>query len=90
MLPLKKGFVMSTGNSEVARIRAQIEQECESSYTGLHGLAQVGTVAHQQREACAERISDLQVDLISLVGFQHADEIVSDVIERYAKGNNHV
>ena len=75
---------MST--SEVARIRAQIEQEYQSAYNGLHGLAQVGMVPHQHRTECTERISDLHVDLIALVGVEQAGKIVSDVLEPLEKG----
>ncbi len=51
--------------SEVARLRAQIERECEASWQALYGLA-AGLAQHefisarmQQMDACHQRLGEL-------------------------------
>jgi hypothetical protein len=66
--------------SEVARIRAQIEAECEGFKRGLQGYAI--TAKHQFIHARYERLGQLQDDLARHVG-EH--EAMQQVVALYIK-----
>lgn len=66
--------------SEVARIRAQIEAECEGFRRGLHGYAI--TAKHQFIQARYERLGQLQEDLARYVG-EH--EAMQQVVALYVR-----
>ncbi|MBO0783313.1 MAG: hypothetical protein J2P37_31250 [Ktedonobacteraceae bacterium] len=66
--------------SEVARIRAQIEAEHQAAKLALHGL-QVGTARHAFIEARTERIGALHESLVPLIGQQEAIHLLCEIME---------
>ena len=61
--------------SEVARLRRQIESELEAMQRGMHGFA-LGSSRHQFIHKRMERVGSCQDKLIAVVGEDEADEIV--------------
>ncbi len=61
-------------DSEISRIKKQIQQECETMYLALNGYASVARhqiVAHKYRQ-----ISDYQDKLAQLIGDEEAQSVV--------------
>ena len=71
--------------SEVARIRAQIEAECEGMRRGLYGFAI--TAQHQFIHARYERLGQLQDELAAHVGEQEATRQVVELYINALEGN---
>jgi hypothetical protein len=69
--------------SEVARIREQIEAEYEAAKNGLTGLAQYGR--HAFINARYRRIDALHRELADVVGEQEALTIVDDINRKVIK-----
>lgn len=67
--------------SEVARIRQQIELEQQAAWLGLYGLAQ-GTAQHAFITAKMERIWELRDTLIPMVGEDEANRMMCESCER--------
>ena len=67
--------------SEVARIRQQIELEQQAAWLGLYGLAQ-GTAQHEFITAKMERIWELRDTLAPLVGEAEASRMMCESCER--------
>ncbi len=65
--------------SEVARLRAQVEQEYQASRMGLEGLAS-GTARHDFISIRAENIGKCHEQLVDLVGPEQAIAIIADTI----------
>ena len=61
--------------SEVARLREQIELQLQAMQQGLHGLAS-GTARHAFIQARMQRISKYQDDLTRYIGEQEADQLL--------------
>jgi hypothetical protein len=66
--------------SEIARLREQIELECQAAKQGLQGLAVVAS--HDSINARMERLWDYRQELAQEVGEQEATKIMYEV---YAK-----
>jgi hypothetical protein len=64
--------------SEIARLRAQIQAESESAYQGLHGLSQ-GSAKHEFITARMERIGELHEELKKID--EHADKFLIQTLE---------
>lgn len=71
--------------SEVARIREQIELEQQAAWLGLYGLAQ-GTSQHEFINAKMERIWVLRDTLVPLVGEDEASRMMCESCERVSNG----
>ncbi|HLJ35010.1 MAG TPA: hypothetical protein VKU38_15250 [Ktedonobacteraceae bacterium] len=67
--------------SEVARIRQQIEMEQQAAWLGLYGLAQ-GTAKHEFINAKMERIWELRDTLVPLVGENEASRMMCESCEQ--------
>lgn len=67
--------------SEIARIRQQIELEQQAAWLGLYGLAQ-GTAQHTFITAKMERIWDLRETLVPLVGEDEANRMMCESCEQ--------
>ncbi len=65
--------------SEVARLKQQIEEEYEAAQRGLNGLAS-GTARHEFITAKMERIAVAHEKLIELVGPEEAVSLVAHTI----------
>jgi hypothetical protein len=63
-----------TNTSEVARLREQLERECEALHRGLYGLASVA--AHQIIRHRYQAIGDCADELATHVGQQQARDIL--------------
>lgn len=63
--------------SEVARLREQIERECEAMQLALHGYAMVAS--HQMIEQKYNNLSQHQDDLARHVGRDEAKHIVAEI-----------
>jgi hypothetical protein len=61
--------------SEVARLREQIELQLQAMQQGLHGLAS-GTARHAFIQARMQRIGAYQDDLARQIGEQEADQLL--------------
>lgn len=61
--------------SEIARLRQQIESELVAMRNGLIGLAE-GTARHAFMNARLERLGSYHHDLVSQVGEEHATLLV--------------
>ncbi|HLI90668.1 MAG TPA: hypothetical protein VKV37_18405 [Ktedonobacteraceae bacterium] len=69
--------------SEVARIRAQIEEECKGMRNGLYGYAI--TAKHDFIQARYNRLGELQDELARYVGEHQA---MQEIVELYIKAVN--
>jgi hypothetical protein len=69
---------MTTNQSNVARIRKQIELESQSAFNGLHGLS-LGTAKHDVINQKLDRIGKLQEELTMLIGAEQAEQIIVEV-----------
>ncbi|MEO8971869.1 MAG: hypothetical protein ABI406_09765 [Ktedonobacteraceae bacterium] len=67
--------------SEIARIRQQIELEQQAAWLGLYGLAQ-GTAQHEFITAKMEHIWNLRDTLVPLVGEDEASRMMCESCER--------
>jgi hypothetical protein len=70
----------SEHKSEVARLLQQIEQECVTARSGLHGYAV--TARHEFITARLERMGACHEALVDLVGKEEATRIVVEVMEK--------
>jgi hypothetical protein len=70
----------TTNHSEVARIRAQIEAECEAMRNGFYGYAI--TAQHRIIHARYDRLGELQEELAAHVGEHQATQ---EVVALYIK-----
>jgi len=61
--------------SEVARLREQIELQLLSMQQGLRGLAS-GSTRHAFIQARLQRIGNYQDDLVRQIGEQEADQVL--------------
>ena len=61
--------------SEVARLREQIELQLQAMQQGLHGLAS-GRARHAFIQARMQRIGEYQDDLARQIGEQEADQLL--------------
>lgn len=61
--------------SEVARLREQIELQLLAMQQGLRGLAS-GSARHAFIQARMQRIGEYQVDLARQIGEQDADQVL--------------
>jgi hypothetical protein len=66
--------------SEIARLRQQIEAEYLAAKEGLSGLAS-GTSRHDFITARMERMQGCQVQLAQIVGAPAAAQIVADTLQ---------
>lgn len=73
---------MNQNQSEVARLREQIELQIQAMQQGLHGLAS-GSARHAFIHARMQRIGEYQGDLARHVGEQEADQLLLNL---YADG----
>ena len=69
--------------SDVARLRKQIELEYEAAARGLHGYAIVSR--HSFIAARLQRISEYHQELVELVGEHEATEVVLQAQEKAVK-----
>ncbi len=67
--------------SEVARLRAQIEQEHAASVWALSGLAE-GTARHNFIQRRLEHIGIAHAGLIQLLGEERATALVCEIFDR--------
>jgi hypothetical protein len=67
--------------SEVARLRAEIERQCEASWSALHGLAW-GNAQHAFISARLHRVETCHQLLSGLIGDEQATEMVCEVFDR--------
>ncbi len=68
-------------NSEVARLRAQIEREHAAGMWALSGLAE-GTARHNFIQRRLEHMSVAHQGLINLLGEEQATTIVCEIFDR--------
>ena len=61
--------------SEVARLREQIEMQIQAMQQGLRGLSS-GTARHAFIQARMQRIGEYQDDLARQIGEQEADQLL--------------
>jgi hypothetical protein len=73
---IEKGGIVS----EIARLREQIELECQAAKQGLEGLAVVAN--HDSINARMERLWDYRQELAQEVGDQEATKIMYEVYKR--------
>jgi len=66
--------------SEVARLREQIELQMQAMQQGLHGLA-VGTSRHAFIRARMQRIEEYQGVLARQIGEAEADQVIFDLYQ---------
>ena len=66
--------MQETNKSEVARLRHQLEQECEALHRGLYGLASVA--AHEIIRHRYQAIGDCADELAKHVGQEQARDIL--------------
>jgi hypothetical protein len=73
---------MSTpvNQSEVARLRAQIDAEYTAAYNGLHGLS-AGTSRHAFIQKRMERVAELGEQLIAQLGKEEALPLIVAAME---------
>ena len=64
--------------SEIARLRAQIEQECQASWQALYGLAS-GNAQHEVISTRMRRMDTHHQRLKELLGDEQATELVCQV-----------
>ncbi|MBV9690021.1 MAG: hypothetical protein JO202_09945 [Ktedonobacteraceae bacterium] len=64
----------NTNKSEVARLRQQLERECEALHRGLYGLASVA--AHEIIRHRYQAIGDCADELATYIGQQQARDIL--------------
>jgi hypothetical protein len=64
----------TTNKSEVARLRQQLEQECEALHRGLYGLASVA--AHEIIRHRYRAIGDCADELATHVGQEQARDLL--------------
>ena len=74
---------MST--SEIARLRAQIEQEYEASMWALRGLAS-GNAQHRFISARLKRMGDYHQRLGELIGEDQATDVLCEVFDGKKQG----
>lgn len=67
--------------SEVARLRLQIERECEASWLALHGLTS-GVAQHEVISSRLRRIDTYHEQLSTLIGDENATALVCEVFNR--------
>ncbi len=67
-------------NSEVARLREQIDLECRASWWALHGIAS-GTAQHRFITARLENVAHYHGKLAQLVGEEAATDILCAAFE---------
>jgi hypothetical protein len=73
---------MNQGNqSDVARLRKQLNDECESARLGLQGLA-AGTSKHEFLREKMNRLGQIASDLQKIVGPDEAIRILSEANEK--------
>ncbi len=66
--------------SEVARLREQIELQMQAMQQGLHGLA-TGTSRHAFIRARMKRIEEYQGVLARQIGEAEADQVIYDLYQ---------
>jgi len=77
----KELLAMAGGESEIARLMAQIDAETTAAYHGLYGLAW-GTSRHDIINAKMERIAALNDELTAQLGEEAAISIILQVLEQ--------
>src|SRR5262249_16184561 len=75
----KKEFLMS--QSEVARLRLQIERECEASWHALHGLTS-GMAQHEIISSRLRRIDTYYGQLSMLIGDESATTVICEIFNQ--------
>jgi aspartate oxidase len=75
--------------SEVARIRQQIQDEQSAAYQGLHGLSQ-GMSQHAFITRRMERMGILHDKLKEIVGEQEAAKILAEALDKEGKDGKDV
>jgi hypothetical protein len=73
---------MDEGKSEVSRLRAQLDAECEAANRAMYGFAEVAK--HAFITARMERVGEIHDQLQGLVGEQEAVEMLTVAMERKA------
>lgn len=71
--------------SEVARLRRELDEETESARLGLQGLAS-GTSKHEFLRAKMERWGVIADELRKIVGPDETSEILAEANDRLASG----
>ena len=76
----KRGYVVQINNSEVARLREQIELTCQAMHLGMHGYAAVAS--HQTITNSYKTLGQHQEQLATFVGPEEAERIVVETYNR--------
>lgn len=67
---------MQPNNSEIARLRQQINDEYTAAYCGLHGIAE-GSARH---DFITKRMQNMQIAYERMAGLVGADEAIALVV----------